>query len=95
MLNGEAVGKRSRELARALLESNGTDDQRVAVAYQRTLGRAPTAEEAREALDYLESYRNKSLAAAQAKGAVTTPALDAWQSFCRVLLSSNEFIYVD
>jgi uncharacterized protein DUF1553/uncharacterized protein DUF1549/cytochrome c len=95
MMNGEAVGRRSRELARALLEGNGTDDQRVALAYQRTLGRTPTAEESRESLDYLESYRNKSLAAAQAKGAVTTPALDAWQSFCRVLLSSNEFIYVD
>jgi uncharacterized protein DUF1553 len=95
MMNGEAVGKRSRELARALLEDNGTDDQRVALAYQRTLGRTPTTEESRESLDYLERYRNKSLTAAQAKGAVTTPALDAWQSFCRVLLSSNEFIYVD
>jgi Protein of unknown function (DUF1553)/Protein of unknown function (DUF1549)/Planctomycete cytochrome C len=95
MMNGEAVGKRSRELARALLEGNGTDDQRVALAYQRTLGRAPTEEESRESLDYLESYRSKSLAAAQAKGVVTTPVLDAWQSFCRVLLSSNEFIYVD
>jgi hypothetical protein len=35
------------------------------------------------------------LAVAQASGAGTTPNLDAWQSFCRVLLSSNEFIYVD
>jgi len=95
MMNGEAVANRSRELARALLESNGTDDQRVAVAYQQTLGRAPTAEEAREALGYLEGYRSKALAAARGKGAVTTPTLDAWQSFCRVLLSSNEFIYVD
>lgn len=95
MMNGEAVGKRSRQLARALLESKGTDDQRIAVGYQRTLGRTPTDEEAREALDYLESYRSKALATAQGKGAVTTPTLDAWQSFCRVLLSSNEFIYVD
>ena len=71
------------------------DDQRVALAYQRTLGRAPTAEEVRESLGYVESYKSKSLAAAQASGAVTMPNLDAWQSFCRVLLSSNEFIYVD
>jgi len=95
MMNGEAVAKRSRELARALLEGKGTDDQRVAVAYERTLGRIPTTEELRESLGYLENYRGKSLAAAQANGAVTTPNLDAWQSFCRVLLSSNEFIYVD
>jgi len=95
MMNGEAVANRSRELARSLLEGNGSDDQRIALAYQRTLGRAPTAEEIRESLGYVESYRNKSLAAAQASGAVTTPNLDAWQSFCRVLLSSNEFIYVD
>jgi len=95
MMNGEAVGKRSQELARALLEGNRTDDQRIALAYRRTFGRSPTAEESRESLGYLESYRSKSLAAAQAKSAVTTPKLDAWQSFCRVLLSSNEFIYVD
>jgi hypothetical protein len=95
MMNGEAVTKRSRELARALLEGNGSDDQRIALAYQRTLGRAPTDEEVRESLDYVESYRKKSLATAQASGAVATPNLDAWQSFCRVLLSSNEFIYVD
>ena len=75
MMNGEAVGKRSRELAR---NSSGrqcaTDDQRIALAYQRTLGRTPTAEESRESLDYVESYRSKSLAAAQASGAVTTPS---------------------
>jgi hypothetical protein len=95
MMNGEAVGRRSRELARNLLEGNTTDDQRITLAYQQTLARTPTSEELRESLGYVERYRNKSLAGAQASGAVTTPSLDAWQSFCRVLLSSNEFIYVD
>ncbi|MSO23427.1 MAG: hypothetical protein EXQ58_09280 [Acidobacteria bacterium] len=89
------MANRSRELARALLEGNGSDDQRIALAYQRTLGRPPTTEEIRESLGYVESYKSKLLAATQANGAVTTPNLDAWQSFCRVLLSSNEFIYVD
>jgi len=95
MMNGEAVGKRSRELARSLLEGNSSDDQRIALAYQRTLGRAPSAEEVRESLGYVEAYKSKSVAAAQASGALTTPNVDGWQSFCRVLLSSNEFIYVD
>ncbi len=95
MMNGESVAKRSREMARNLLEGSTTDDQRMTLAYQQTLGRTPTSEELRESLGYVENYRSKSLAAAQTSGAVTTPSLDAWQSFCRVLLSSNEFIYVD
>ena len=95
MMNGESVAKRSRELARNLLEGSTTDDQRMTLAYQQTLGRTPTSEELRESLGYVENYRSRSLAAAQTSGAVTTPSLDAWQSFCRVLLSSNEFIYVD
>ncbi|MCI0418872.1 MAG: DUF1553 domain-containing protein, partial [Acidobacteria bacterium] len=95
MMNGEAVSKRSRELARELLAANGDEAQRVALAYRRTLGRSPAADEVHESLSYIEAYKGRSLSTAQAKGLVTTPNLDAWQSFCRVLLSSNEFIYVD
>jgi Protein of unknown function (DUF1553)/Protein of unknown function (DUF1549)/Planctomycete cytochrome C len=95
MMNGEAVGKRSRELAGSLLDEKGSDHRRIVLVYQRTLGRTPTAEEIRESLGYLESSRSKSLATAQASNAGATPNVDAWQSLCRVLLSSNEFIYVD
>lgn len=95
MMNGEAVSSRSRELARSLLALKGDEARRVSAAYLWTLGRSPEAEEVQESLSYLDSYKKKGLAVAQASGAVTTPNLDAWQSFCRVLLSSNEFIYVD
>ncbi len=95
MMNGEAVSNRSRELARNLLALNDDDMRRVSLAYRRTLGRRPQAEEIQESLGYLDSCKRKALAAAQASGAVTTPNLDAWQSLCRVLLASNEFIYLD
>lgn len=95
MMNGEAVAKRARELARILLETGYTDELGIAGAYRRILGRRPGPEEIRESREYLEGYRNRVVAVSQAKGVVTTPNLDAWQSLCRVLLSSNEFIYVD
>lgn len=93
MMNGEAVARRSRELARLLLASDGDDAGRAEVAYRRVLGRTPASEELQDTLSYVRGYAAKMRLAGG--GSVTTPNLDAWQSLCRVLLSSNEFIYVD
>jgi hypothetical protein len=95
MMNGEAVARRSREMAHILLASSGNDAVRVKTAYRRALGRDPASDEVQESLSYVQGYKGKVLPASRSNGLVTTPSLDAWQSLCRVLLSSNEFIYVD
>jgi hypothetical protein len=71
MMNSAFVNDRSQALAKQLAGH-------VDLIYQRILNRLPTAEETRDALDYVERAGEKG-----------------WQSFCRILLSSNEFIYVD
>ena len=54
-------------------------------------GRAPQDREVTRARNYLESYAKQL---ADTHGSERS-ALLAWTSLCRVMLSSNEFIYID
>jgi len=93
MMNGRAVSERALHLAQDLISSNRTDPDRVAQVFRRMYGREPSAEETKDAVKYLQEYKMKF--PTDAKEAAATPTLKAWQSFCRLMLSSNEFIYVD
>jgi len=53
-----------------------------------TLARTPTPDEAAAASRYLKNYPANRQAEAG-------PNVAAWDSFCRILLASNEFNYVD
>ena len=85
MMNSEFVAERARNLAGRLLETEDTSE-RVQDAYLRTLNRAPGAAEVDNALTYISSVRERF---------PEFDELDAWQSYCRILMASNEFIYVD
>jgi hypothetical protein len=87
-MNSEFIYKRSRELAENLLEREKEDDAaRVARAYWLALGREPEPAEVRDMLDYMAGYPvGKDEAEAR---------LERWQGFWRVLLTSNEFSYVN
>ncbi len=71
MMNSAFVNERSAALAKQLAGH-------VDLIYQRILNRPPTAEETRDAIEYVAKTGDRG-----------------WQSLCRILLSSNEFIYVD
>jgi hypothetical protein len=71
MMNSAFVNDRSAALAKQL-------SGHVELIYQRILNRLPTADEQKDALDYIEKTGERG-----------------WQSLCRILLSSNEFIYLD
>ncbi len=85
MMNSEFVAERARNLASQLIEESD-ESQRVRNAYLRTLNRAPGAAEVDDALSYIASVRKKF---------GELEELDAWQSYCRILMASNQFIYVD
>ncbi len=88
MLNSEFVEKRSRNLAELLLKSPlAGDRERLKIAYLRTLSRYPQTEELDQALGYIGGFQQRSKN--------TQSRLDSWQSYCKILLSSNAFIYVD
>jgi hypothetical protein len=86
MMNSEFIHARSHSLATLLLADRAPPDTaRVERAYRMTLARTPTPVEVDLALTYLKKY----------PPAAAETNMAAWDSFCRILLASNEFNYVD
>ncbi len=87
MMNSEFVAERAANLAGQLLAEKGRSDaDRLRDAHLRVLTREPDATEVDAALSYVGSFASRF---------GDTGPRDAWQSYCRILLASNNFIYVD
>ena len=87
-LNSEFLNERAQNVAKSLLEQDGMSEAaRIETAYARILNRRPDKDEIDQALNYVAGFKQKfSGEKADQK---------AWQSLCRVLMSSNDFVYVD
>ena len=84
MMNAPLMDEASRGFANRLdRESQGREADRVRRAIRIAYSRPPDAGEVGEWQDFLERYR---VASGSSSG--------AWQAFCRVLLASNEFLYL-
>jgi hypothetical protein len=93
MMNSSLVLKHSRSLAESLLGDGAIDDAgRIRVAYERALARPPSARETDQALTFIARVE-KALADRQDEGEERRAL--AWQSFCKALIASNEFIYLN
>ena len=90
MMNSDLVDQQTGALATRLLELPSFD-RRVATAFERILTRPPEDNEVQAARAYLEQAR-RLLSKQEGDGQVE---FRAWQSYCRVLLSSNEFAYIE
>jgi hypothetical protein len=88
MMNSKFIAERSRELARKLAAADADDRARIVDAYVRLLDRKPTEDEIRVLADYVRGFQSKPQKSVD-------PNWNAWESLCRILISSNEFIYVD
>ena len=87
-MNSDFVEQRARALADHLLQLDGVDDSsRIERAYWIALTRKPESKEVDEMLDYISEYPSHEDA--------PDGRLDSWQSFCRLLLASNEYNYVN
>ena len=93
MMNGSVVLGHTKTMARKLLARADLDDAgRVREAYERALGRPAAANEIDRALSFIAKVDQAM------KDHVQDPAerhAFAWQSFCKSLISSNEFIYLN
>ena len=88
MMNSRFVADRAQNLARALLSKEKLSDAgRLGKAYLRILNRGPKPEEIESGLSYIENF--------QKEYPDSIHILDGWQSFCRILMASNEFMYLD
>jgi hypothetical protein len=92
LMNNPFIAEQAADFARRLLEAEPEARQRVRLAVRLAYGREPKAEECDRAIAFVEKYAAES----EAAGAATTDTpRDAWTSFARVLLTANEFVYVD
>jgi hypothetical protein len=86
MMNSSVMLQHSRKMADGLLARADMDDAaRVREAYERALSRPATPLEIDQALSFV----------ARAQQEWKGDKAKAWQSFCKSLLASNEFIYLN
>lgn len=86
MMNSSIILQHSRKMATDLLARPGLDDSsRIREAYERALSRPPTPDEIDLALSFVARTQQ------QWQGDKTM----AWQSLCKSLLASNEFVYIN
>jgi cytochrome c553 len=93
LMNSPFVSEQTKALAERLLNDGSLDDVRhIRTAYELIFTRPPTDSEVTRSLAYLDRY-----AQAETTRSVTPAAarLRAWQSLCRALLASNEFVFVE
>ena len=88
MMNSKFVAERAGNLAASLLEeTDGDVAPRIHRAYLAILNRPATGEEIESGSGYVERLM------------ISFPGVlaerDAWKSLCKILMASNEFIYVD
>ncbi|HYO80373.1 MAG TPA: PSD1 and planctomycete cytochrome C domain-containing protein [Bryobacteraceae bacterium] len=91
MMNNSFVEEQAGALAARVAVSEETSANRIRLAFRLLYGRTPSAAEHRMALDFLA--RDKPLLTSDMPVDARTRA--AWTGLMRVLLSSNEFFYVD
>ena len=95
LLNSPFVREQAQAFAQRLLADqtqNIADDQRLATAYFLAFGRPPTSEEQTDARAFLAAYQTDPVNQPRSEA---DRRLSAWQSYCQLLLCSNEFLYVD
>jgi Protein of unknown function (DUF1553) len=87
-LNSEFLTEASATIAKSLLANDGMDEAaRIETAYLRILNRRAEKQEIESASKYIAGFRQKMTGdGAEQK---------VWQSLCRVLMASNNFLYVD
>ena len=90
MLNSPFFHRQCADFARHLYTEHASGQQRLEVAYQMAYARPPTSEEVLRAEQFLSRYREKLTT-----GTAQDRALRAWSAYARILLASNEFLYVD
>ncbi|WP_417382552.1 DUF1553 domain-containing protein [Gimesia sp.] len=93
MMNSKFIMQNTEDFAESILhETHLEGPAKVNRIYERIFGRSATENETTQALAYLKLYRGEL-------AVLDLPAdqqeLRAWQSLCRVLISSNEFLFVD
>jgi hypothetical protein len=87
LMNSSFISDRARNLSQQAAANAANPSDRMKSLFLKILGREATASEIDNALSYLNQF--------QRKFAGKRSPDDAWLSFSRILLASNEYIYLD
>jgi hypothetical protein len=86
MMNSEFVSGRAKNIAKSLLDNAQlSNHRRLEDLYLTVIDRKPAPDEIDAASTYMDRYKQR----------FHVDDLAAWQSFCHILLTSNEFLYVN
>ncbi|MCH2127195.1 MAG: PSD1 and planctomycete cytochrome C domain-containing protein [Pirellulaceae bacterium] len=86
MMNSELMERTSHSMAARIMNFSSLDHERLDFAARITSGRSLDSQTQQEFLDYHRRLLGEVTPISEAA---------AWQSICRILLSSNNFIYVE
>ncbi len=92
LMNSPFVHQQAEILARKLIEATSDPRTRMELAWQTSVGRAPTAEQFAENSEFIKGY---TAALDESGVAVEARELMVWSAFARTLLTCNEFLFVD
>lgn len=89
-LNDPFFHNSARSFARRVIDESGSDDERLELAFQLAFQRSATAADRRRATGFMAAARRQLTDHPQPDRELAT-----WAALGRVLLGSNEFLYLD
>jgi hypothetical protein len=92
LMNNPWTRAQAEGLARRLIAASPSPARRFAEAHERAWGRPPTPAEVEKGEAYVRLYRE---GLAKTGAPADRVDLEAWTSYARVLLTANEFVYLD
>jgi hypothetical protein len=92
LMNNPFMREQAEGFARRLMAASADRKQRVELAHLLAWSRPATAQEIQKGLDYLSTYERELTRVGTPKERLE---LEAWTSYTRVLISANEFVYID
>lgn len=93
LLNAPFVPQQAAALARRIEQTYSTPAEQVELAWQLAYGRPPTESERTDALEFLKTYQAQLTTEQKQKSSKEAPS--AWTGLAKVLLTSNEFFFID
>lgn len=90
-MNSDFMSANARSLADRLKKHSDDPAKRIELGYELAYARKPSKDEAKALADYVEAHAKRIPGDVKPGDRETR----AWISACRILLSGNEFIYVD
>ncbi len=90
-MNSNFLEENARSLAARMNKHSDDAAKKIELGYELAYARKPSAEETRALADYVTAHAKRIPGEVAPKERETR----AWTSLCRILLSGNEFIYVD